>query len=291
MTPLSDAAADLPAEPALFTGLVDDAAVFPPGLAPLPDAVREHRVHRTAWYAALIGPLLVPASAAGELASLVDRDGDPLRVVLVARPGTALHVVTDAVHDLREHPGVDVVAAELGWTPEWRDLDLGDLPLTLEVPRGTDQARALDDLALDADDEGMLQAKFRTGATPQWAWPDERELAAFVRGAVDRALAFKLTGGLHHAVRGLHPSSGSAGEEQHGLLNVLCAVRDAVHGAEVSALEAVLAERDPAPLVSRVDDLDRAESAAVRAFFTAYGCCGVTDPVRELHDLNLIEER
>jgi hypothetical protein len=49
--------------PRLFAGLVDDAAVFPPGSASVPDAVSAHRRHRTAWYADLVGPLLLPASA------------------------------------------------------------------------------------------------------------------------------------------------------------------------------------------------------------------------------------
>ena len=44
-----------------------------------------------------------------------------------------------------------VAAVELGWTPEWRDVDLldltADMALVLEVPRGQDQARALDDIA------------------------------------------------------------------------------------------------------------------------------------------------
>ncbi|GAB3951461.1 hypothetical protein GCM10027614_53490 [Micromonospora vulcania] len=48
--------------PALLDGLVDDAAVFPPGSAELPDAVLAHRGYRTAWYADLVGPLLLPAS-------------------------------------------------------------------------------------------------------------------------------------------------------------------------------------------------------------------------------------
>src|SRR5258706_15580954 len=64
--------------PALLARLVDDAAVFPPGNAPLPEAVAAHHGHRAAWYADLVGPLLVPASAvrSGELAGAVDRDLD-----------------------------------------------------------------------------------------------------------------------------------------------------------------------------------------------------------------------
>jgi hypothetical protein len=291
MTPPSDETAAMRAEPALFEGLIDDAAVFPPGLAPLPVAVTEHRRHRTSWYAAMVGPLLVPASSAAELVELVPPGAEPLRVGLVARPGTPLHTVTDALHLLRDHDQVEVAAVELGWTPEWRDVDLGDVTRVLEVGRGDDQTRALDDLAQEVGGEpdGRLIAKFRTGATPAWDWPDEEELATFLHGAVARRLPFKLTGGLHHAVRGSwtvkdHP------EEQHGLLNVLCAVQAAVDGLSPAALATLLAQRDPAPLVREVAALTAPDAARVRALFTAYGCCGVTDPITELSALHLVEE-
>ncbi|MFI6823563.1 hypothetical protein ACIBJE_21865 [Micromonospora sp. NPDC050187] len=58
--------------PRFLAGLVDDAAVFPPGSASLPDALAAHRRHRASWYADLVGPLLVPASALPDLARLLD---------------------------------------------------------------------------------------------------------------------------------------------------------------------------------------------------------------------------
>lgn len=301
MTPLSDTAASSPAEPGLFAALIDDAAVFPPGLAPLPDAVREHRAHRASRYAALIGPLLVPASDAADLVELVPPGAKPLRVGLIARPGTPLHIVTDALHLLREHPQVQVLAVEVGWTPDWRDIDLAVLEqapaVVLEVPRGADQVRALDDIAEAAlsgtGATGSVLAKFRTGATPAWAWPDEEELAAFLHATTARRLPFKLTGGLHHAVRGTYTvrsRDGEAAEEQHGLLNVLCAVAGAVDGLNAESLAHLLAERDAKPLAREVAALTAADAERVRDLFTAYGCCGVTDPVTELSELNLIEE-
>ena len=35
--------------PPAWSGLVDDAAIFPPGDAPLPDAVAAHRERREEW--------------------------------------------------------------------------------------------------------------------------------------------------------------------------------------------------------------------------------------------------
>jgi hypothetical protein len=282
MSPLSDAVADRLAEPALFAGLVDDAAVFPPGNAPLAEAVRLHRLHRASGYAACVGPLLVPASAAPELVRLLDEA--PLRVGVVGRPGTPAAEVADAVALLRQTPDVQVAGVELGWTPDWRSTDFDGIPRTLEVPRGAEQVRAIADIAADVSDSVALQAKFRTGATETWAWPDEAELATFIRTAIDHDLGFKLTGGLHHVVRGNHD-----GQEQHGLLNVLAAVRWALNGEEVDALVPILAERDPAVLVPQVVRMSAADAAIVRAFFTAYGCCEVTDPLGELTTLGLIQ--
>ena len=285
MTPTSGANAPRPAEPALFAGLVDDAAVFPPGNSPLPEAVRMHRVHRESRYAGCVGPLLVPVAEAAALASLV-RDA-PVAVGVIARPGTALAEARQAVELLRDN-GMDVAGAELGWVPGWREARAADLPLALEVPRGTEQTVALDDLAGEASDSSDVRAKFRTGATPTWAWPDERELATFIRAAIDRDLGFKLTGGLHHAVRSSRVDDGLQ-PEHHGLLNVIVAVRWALNGEDVEELVPLLAERDPDTLVAQVRHMSAADAAIVRAFFTAYGCCTVTDPIDELTRLGLIE--
>ncbi|QGN56823.1 hypothetical protein [Nostocoides sp. HKS02] len=287
MSPLSDAAAARPAEAALFTALVDDAAVFPPGNAPLAEALRLHRIHRASGYAAWVGPLLVPASGARDLVGLLGaetpRAGEALRVAVIGRPGTPGTDVDEAVSLLRTTDDVEVVGVELGWTPGWRETPFG-LPLSLEVPRGAAQLDAIADLAADVSDSTLLQAKFRTGATETWAWPDEGELATFIRAAVDHDLGFKLTGGLHHAVRGTYD-----GQEQHGLLNVLVAVRWALNGDEVDELVPLLAERDPAVLVAHTTRMSAADAAIVRAFFTAYGCCEVTDPIGELTTLRLVE--
>jgi hypothetical protein len=267
---------------------VDDAAVFPPGNAPLEEAVRLHRQHRQSPYAAYVGPLLVPASAAAELVSLAAQ-GDPLRVSVIGRPGTDAGPVVGAVRTLQESVSVEVVGAELGWTPDWRAAGLDAKALTLEVPRGDAQVDAVADVAKDSSDSVPLQAKFRTGATPSWPWPDETELATFIRTAIDHDLGFKLTGGLHHAVR-TTVADDALQPEHHGLLNVITAVRWALNGEDVDELVPLLAERDAAVLVQHVTRMSVADASIVRAFFTAYGCCRVTDPIGELGALNLIEE-
>lgn len=47
----------------IFAGFFDDAAVFPPGSKPLPQAVPDHLGHRSAGYGDLVGPLVLAAPA------------------------------------------------------------------------------------------------------------------------------------------------------------------------------------------------------------------------------------
>ena len=70
-------------------------------------------------------------------------------------------------------------------------------------------------------------------------------LGGFLDAVVLHGLSFKLTGGLHHAVRGSH-----GGEPMHGLLNVLLATHEALHGAEAHELAGELARHDTEVLVT-----------------------------------------
>jgi hypothetical protein len=250
----------------------------------------------------------------GSVAQVVDGHWpgeEPLRVVVVARPGARTDELVAAVEALGAAERVDVVGAELGWAAGWRDVDLADLPVALEVPRGSDRSRALDDVAEAAHGGRRVVAKLRTGPTPTWPWPDERELAAFLVDTAERQVAFRLTGGLHHAVRGTYlpgtppaataggtegvtnlPSGstgarGAAAEENHGVLNVLLATAAALDGAAIEAVADVLARRDAGALAAEARALDDGTAARVRRAFTAYGCCEVTDPVGELAALGL----
>jgi hypothetical protein len=247
--------------------------------------VVEHLARRSQRGADLVGPLLVPAAAAPEL--LAVPRAAPLDVALVARPGTALDVVERALDQLGRDPTVTVVGTEIAWSSEWAGSLGWGLPVSVEVPRGPDLVPALEDIRDHTAGKSPLQAKMRTGATDALSVPDATELATFLRTCVDMDLGFKLTGGLHRAVA--HTTAD--GEDQHGFLNVLCATRWALaHAAEVPELVALLSERDPAPLLDILTGMSHADASVVRAFFTAFGCCGVTDPVHDLSTLGLITE-
>lgn len=276
--------AERPAERALFHALFDDAAVFPPGLAPLPQAVTDHVARQSNSYADLVGPLLLPASGIDDFLHL---ERPHLEVALIGRPGTDLALVADALSRLDEDPDVTLTGVEIDWSPDWHHALSWGAPLSIETPRGSEQERALSDIQERPDDPNPVQAKFRTGSTPDSPVPTPTELAIFIRACVDHDLGFKLTGGLHHALS----QTTAEGEDQFGFLNVIAATRWALaHGAEIPEMESLLSQRDPVPILDIVTRMSQADASVVRAFFTAYGCCEVMDPISDLAALGLIKE-
>lgn len=270
--------------PPMFERLIDDAAVFPPGSLPLPDAVPAHVAHRSAWYAALVGPLLCPASALESLAALARGLPAPLEVAVVVDTGTA--GVLAAADTVAQDPGLVLRGVEVPLrgsplgenarrTVAALDAALGgpddDEPAYVEVPREPGWEAALDVLA-----DAGYRAKLRTGGPSADAVPSDDEVAAFVVGCLDRGIPFKFTAGLHHAVR--RPS-------EHGFLNVLLAVGRAVGGGSAAEVAAALPLDDGAALAAEVGTLD---PASVRRWFASYGSCSIDEPLAELGELGLV---
>lgn len=263
--------------PALFRGMLDDAAVFPPGRKPLDRAVPDHAAHRAAGYGQLVGPLVLAAPALAELGAVAT---EPLDLAVTAPGGPAQ--LPDALGRAADLPvrlaGFEVaVPAEAAVAEFFAALEVaGDVPVFVEVPR--DERR--DEVIATCARTGH-QAKFRTGGVTASLYPDEAELAAGVRAVVRAGVPFKATAGLHHALRNTDPATGF---EQHGFLNVLLATAAAVRGAGEDEVVSLLAERDGARVAELVSEVD----PDVRGVFRSFGTCSIDEPVAELVDLGLV---
>ncbi|WP_328342361.1 hypothetical protein [Micromonospora sp. NBC_00421] len=285
--------------PRLLAGLVDDAAVFPPGSASLPDALVAHREHHTSWYSALVGPLLVPASAvaAGTLTGLVDPAesfvvgliGDtgiarlPAALTGLAAAGIVVRQVEVAVAHRGEdpQPGLAELLRLAGAGADREPTRSGDLDWYAELPLTFGLSAALDTLA-EARAAGVpIAAKFRTGGLAAELFPTPVELAAVICACRDREVPFKLTAGLHHAVRHLDPETGFT---HHGFGNVLAATLAAAAGAEVDAVAVLLADTDAVRLVEPA----RAARDADRPLWVGFGSCSVREPLTDLIRLGLV---
>ena len=274
--------------PAAWSGLVDDAAVFPPGDAELPDAVSAYAARSGEWYADLVGPLVVKDTQLAEVPTDL-----PVSVVLTGGAGAVAGVATLATR--RGHRLVALEAAV-------RDLDdlagnvrrintavdaardeggLADTQVYVELPQTMPTADWL--AAADAVAEAESHLKFRTGGLEAHLFPDAATVAAWIDAALDRETSYKCTAGLHHAVRHRDHETDF---EHHGFLNVLLATRRAFDGGTVAEVAEVLDDHYANDLVAlaRTSDL-----AGARRWFTSYGSCSVTEPLDDLLGLGLLE--
>jgi hypothetical protein len=274
----------------LLGELVDDAGVFPPRDLGMAEALREHREHRTARYSWLLGRFLVPASRLAELQANLP-DGDRLRVGVVVDTGAP--GVADAVAAACEDRRLELAAVEVPLAPvmeqsaaahralqELARLPDG-VPAFVELPRVYGWRDALSLIA--ARRRG---AKLRTGGLVASAFPTDLEVAIFIHACVEERVPFKLTAGLHHAIRHVDEATGF---EHHGFLNALVATAQAVLGGSVSQLADVLAMRDASAVLDRFVSAGERTIESARRHFVAFGSCSVADPVADLVKLGLIE--
>ena len=271
--------------PTLFAGLVDDASLLPPSFAGLPEAVAKHVEHRRSWFAALLGPLLVPASAIG-----TDPPPHDLTVALVG--DVAVGAVPIAVEKLRSAGAavchVEAAVARRGEDPQPGLADLRtlagqnrDLMVYAEIPLSWGLLAALDTVAEARADGLRVAPKFRVGGLAAELFPTPVELAAVLCACRDRELPFRLAAGLRHAIRHTDPETGFT---HHGFLNVLAAAIVATGGAEVAEVAEVLAATHPVPLVESV----RSRRGEARPMFLGFGAANVVEPLTELVRLGLI---
>ena len=277
--------------PPVWSGLLDDAAIFPPGNAPLHEATAAHGQHRTAWYGDLLGSFVLKDTDL----PLVRGVPHPLSVVVTGGAGQVAGPLSAAAR-----LGLDVAGLEIAL----RDLDdlagnarrvvaavdhargegvlPDDVPVFVELPRGElsggepsyGWGAAADEVAA-----AELRLKLRTGGVEAHLFPTAAELAAWIDAALDREVAFKCTAGLHHAVRHTSPE----GFEQHGFLNVLLATVRAFDGASRAETVATLEERDAGRLAATDEDVARA-----RRWFTSFGTCSIDEPLADLLALGLV---
>nr|WP_156000113.1 hypothetical protein [Streptomonospora sp. PA3] len=279
----------------MFAALLDDAALFPPGEAPMDEAVVAHLRYRSGPQAPLTGPFVVAAARLADLGEALREAGAArleVSVTVPAGPGG----VGPALEEAARLPGLDPVAVEVaaGTADDGAQAAAGvaraaaaleqHLPERaagfVELPRGADPRRSLDALAGTA-----YRAKLRTGGMRADAFPGEAELAAALCAAAERGRGFKCTAGLHNAVR---HTGAETGFEHHGFLNVLLAVHAVQQGADVREAAAVLADRDGARLAARAAALPGQAARAVRALFASFGTCSVLEPLGDLAALGLL---
>ena len=280
---MTSSAPAVPATGALFTALLDDAAVFPPGDEPVPSAVAAHVRRRTGPDGPFVGPFLCGSARWDELGAALVAD-EVLDLALVVTGGPA--AVRDAAARAAGEPRVALVGVEVACDGSAAAVEelldaLTGLPAgvvgSVEVPLGPGLAATAARVAGTG-----CRLKLRTGGLRAAAFPSEDDLAAALHACVQAGVPVKLTAGLHAAVRHRDEATGF---EHQGFLNVLVAVGQALDGAGPDRLAQVLGETDGAALSSAARELD---ASAVRASFTSFGTCSSDEPLADLRALGLL---
>jgi hypothetical protein len=237
---------------ALFGGFFDDAALFPPGNAPMADAVAAHLARRGTQDGQLVGPFVCPTARLDELRDVLGHGHLELALV------STVDELTDVRSRLAAQQNLTLAAVELRGPVE----DLPELPVGLRVF----VERSWCD-SFEVPDGAML--KLRCGGAEVGDIPSSTQLGGAIEHCVRHDQPFKLTAGLHHAVRT---------DGQHGFLNVLAAVGAAIDGGDPVPM---LLESDPAALKVT-------SPQEVRRLFRSSGTCSIDEPLADLRDLELI---
>jgi hypothetical protein len=265
-----------------WAGLVDDAAIFPPGDVPLHEATAAYGARTPEDGAELVGTFVLKDTDV----PLVRGFGGPLSVVVTGGAGQLTGPV-----GLARRLGLRIAGLEIAL----RDLDdlvgnvrrvvvaLGELeepvPVYVELPHVGSTSAWL--AAADEVAAAGLRLKLRTGGLEAPAFPAAHALARWIDAALDRETPFKCTAGLHRAVR----HTGDDGFEHHGFLNVLVATARAFAGAGDAEVVQVLESRDAGMLTQA---FDYEGGAGARRWFLSFGSCSVAEPWADLRELGLV---
>lgn len=288
---------------ALTDGLFDFAGLFPPARLSVPEALRLYREMEDDPAAVhLVDRFVCPAHLIGEAADAWERidPEETLRLTVIGTvdegPKTDFKRDVETIARFASDDRIAVEAYERPYTLELSPpsvlRQLPEAEVFFEVPIGGDVMRAAMDVLVNAG----AGAKVRTGGLRAGAFPSTHDLADFLAEAVDLALEFKATAGLHHPVRAAHPTDGPGSETavMHGFLNVVMATALLDH-ADYTREEARRVLEQVAPFEFVGDTGGNGDIAltadqfdATRELFRSIGSCSIEDPIAGMRAAGLL---
>ncbi|MPY81895.1 MAG: hypothetical protein GEV00_00995 [Actinophytocola sp.] len=273
--------------PPLFTRLVDDSALFPPGAAAMSDALHAYLDARAGEYSGILGLFLCPASRLPELITEIIKikPSAPLPISLII--DTGLGGVPKAISIVESR--AELLTLRMVEMPAPSDVDEVWLERVSEfVPE--DVVRVVEPRRGKGWLDGVRKViehgswpKIRCGGVSTENFPTVDEVADFfsVVAGVTGA-SFKATNSLHRAVRHVDDETGFT---HHGFLNLLIASARCLAGGDVrEALEAT----DGQALAAEASELSDSAAKAVRELFACYGSGTFTEAVDDLEELGLL---
>jgi len=273
--------------PPLFSRLVDDSALFPPGSASMPEALHTYLDARTGEHSGVLGLFLCPGSRLPELITelIKIRPANPLPLSLIIDTGLggvpkAISIVESRAELLNlnmvEMPApsdVDEV-----WLERVSEFVPEDVVRVVEPRRGRGWLEGVRNVI-----EHGSWPKIRCGGQAGENFPSVDEVADFfsVVAGVTGA-SFKATNSLHRAVR---HADAETGIMHHGFLNLLVAAARCLAGGDVRG---ALSSTDGKALAEEAGELSDQAAKAVRELFACYGSATFDQTIGDLEELGLL---
>ncbi len=266
----------------LVAELFDYAGAFPPASLASDAAWKQYLKLRESALSPIVGRFVAGVGHLGSLAPLAERS--PQEITVVCKPGSedwgdVLEAAAQQMTQFDEAmttEGSEIVAFEVA-LPDYEDLkgrlddaeQFASVEVYVELPWGDGQMEALAAIA----ERDSLLAKARTGGAYV---PSALELASWLSATAQLEIPFKLTAGLHNALRG----------KDHGFMNVLLGLALTLeHELSTAELAAILDETSQAAFQGetyRGMSLSAEAVEDARGLLVSIGSCDLEDSWTDL---------
>jgi hypothetical protein len=284
---------------------IDYAGLYPPAELDMRTALENYARYSTGPSSWALGRFIVSVSRLEEfeydLSRLPPRPADsPWR--FAALMGTNVEADVHAIHGFNDrhiNRGATIDSVEVKAISEASIVEIIEfVPSTLltyiEVPLDPDPSTLIRSIR-----QGQRRAKVRTGGVTHQAFPRAPDLLRFLRAALDNAVPFKATAGLHHPLRAAYRltyAENSPVGRMFGFLNLMLAAAFLRSGMDESDVLRVLEEEDPSAFQADDSGISwrsrRADvkvlSDARRLGMVSFGSCSFTEPIEDLQSLHLL---
>jgi|SRR5579884_2412849 hypothetical protein len=271
----------------LLRQAVDYAGLFPPAGLDLATAVANFARYQSGPDAWMLGRFVLRTERLAEFRRIAGRRW-PLSVLGGENPAAALASISEG----------DAIEVQMGAPDRARELMSRMPPGVLaffEIPIASDPQPLVEAIAACGG-----CAKARTGGVSPGSIPSSKDVARFIARCAASGVPFKLTAGLHHALRGSHaltyePDSPRA--PMHGFLNIFAAACFAHSGLRDEAELADILEQqllhqlrfDDGGIAWRDKRVGAEQIRAARANLAlSFGSCSFEEPVADLRNLGLL---
>jgi hypothetical protein len=297
----------------LMTRLIDYAGLFPPAGLSMKTSVRNFDAYRRLEQAWMLNRFVIPVSRFEEfLRALEQIDQEqtdkvseiavPWKISAIVGPDAESDIA--AIMDFNRHTSacrkpVLVESLELKVTDaaaicRLTKLIPGNFETYFEIPC----TKTTEDY-IKAIARVGLYAKLRTGGDNAGMFPSYEDLAHFLVTCAFNSTPFKLSAGLHHAVRSVHrytyePSSPLG--PMHGFLNVFVGAAFARQGMNAREVESILTEESGESFGFEQTEVrwrgcrisNRELASARNSFCFSFGSCSFQEPIDDLRALGLL---